>query len=146
MEQLTFFSKSIHYALITLLGLFTVLLAGWQVMVLRGKAMKNPDGSTDDWHEQKIIYGMAFADLFVIVPACLAGIVLVFINLAWGCYLLSLVGFWFVWVNVVTTVTSLRFEKPKITANWFIIFPTGAIVGLAYLAWMIVHFDTIFSR
>ena len=36
------------YVLLALIGLFTVLILGWQIMILKGKAMKNPDGSWDD--------------------------------------------------------------------------------------------------
>jgi hypothetical protein len=64
----------------------------------------------------------------------------------WGFYLLALVSFWFVWANMMTTVNSLRFEKPKITLNWFIVFPFGILVGLAYIAWTLIHFDTIYLR
>jgi hypothetical protein len=46
----------------------------------------------------------------------------------------------------MTTATSLRFEKPKFTLNWIIAFPFGTLVGLAYLAWVVIHFDFIFAR
>lgn len=126
------------------MGLFALLVGGWQVMVLQGKAMKNPDGSSDNWHEQKTHYGIAFADVFLACPACLAGLVLVFISPRWGHYLLALVGFWFVWANIMTTVTSVRFEKPKITLNWLVTFPFGSVVGLAYIVWTLIHFDIIY--
>jgi hypothetical protein len=57
-------------------------------MVVRGKVMKNPDGSLDDWHEQKSHYGMAFADVFLACAACLIGIALVTVDCRWGYYLL----------------------------------------------------------
>jgi hypothetical protein len=107
--------------------------------------MKNPDGSFDSWHEQKIHYGIAFADIFLACPVNIAGIVLVFVCSRWGCFLLTLVSFWWIWANTMTTTTSLKFEKPKITLNWIIAFPFGILVGLAYIVWTIVHFDTIFS-
>jgi hypothetical protein len=144
MTELSIFSQINLYVLLVLMGLFALLVGGWQVMVLQGKAMKNPDGSSDDWHEQKTHYGTAFADVFVACPACIAGIVLVFISPRWGCYLLALVSFWFVWANLMTTVTSLRFEKPKITLNWFVTFPFGTLVGLAYIVWTLIHFDVIY--
>jgi hypothetical protein len=46
--------------------------------------------------------------------------------------------------NVVTTATSYRFEIPKITANWLIVYPFGVLVGLAYFAWTVVHFEAIY--
>ncbi len=113
-------------------------------MVLKGKAMKNPDGSVDDWHEQKTHYGMAFADVFLACPATIVGIVLVFVSPRWGYYLLALVSFWFVWANIMTTATSLRFEKPRINLVWFITFPFGSLLGLAYIVWTLVHFDNIY--
>ncbi len=126
------------------MGLLTLIIWGWQIMVLQGKAIKNADGSTDDWHEQKIFYGMAFADIFLACPACIAAIVLIFISPRWGYYLLIWISFWFVWANIMTTATSLRFEKPKFTLMWFISFPFGALVGLATVVWTVVHFDTIY--
>jgi len=113
-------------------------------MVIKGKAMKNPDGSSDDWHEQKTHYGIAFADVFLSCPLGIAGIALMFVSPRWGHFLLALVRFWLVWANIMTTATSLRFEKPKINLNCFTTYPLGTLVGLAYIMWILVHFDTIF--
>ena len=132
------------YVLLALMGLLSLIVWGWQIQVLRGKSMKNADGTVDDWHEQKILYGMAVADIFLACPLCVIGIVLVFLAPRWGFYLLSWVSFWFLWANTMTTATSLRFEKPKITLNWLIVFPFGALVGLAYFVWTLVHFETIY--
>ena len=130
MQELSLSSQIGLYVLLALIGLLALIVWGWQIVVLRGKSMKNADGSTDDWHEQKIFYGMA--------------VVLVFVSPRWGYYLLAWISFWFVWANIMTTATSLRFEKPRITLNWFIQFPFGSIVGLAYIVWTIVHFDIIY--
>jgi hypothetical protein len=137
-------SKVVLYIIIVLFGLLAIIVFGWQIMVLRGKSMKNPDGSADDWHEQKLFYGFALADITIAVPLTLVGIVLIFIGWRIGYYLTGLASFWFLWTNVVTTATSLRFEKPKITFNWFIVFPFGALVALAYIVWTLIYFDTIF--
>ena len=134
----------ILYVLIALMGLIAIVIWFWQIKVMQGKAMKNPDGSADDWHEQKTLYGMAFADVFLACPAIIVGIVLVFVSPRWGYYLLALVSFWFVWANMMTTATSLRFEKPRINLNWFIAFPFGSLLGLAYIVWTLVHFDNIY--
>ena len=144
MQELSLLSQISLYLLMALIGLFALLVGGWQIMILKGKAMKNPDGSSDDWHKQKTHFGVAFADVFLACPASIASIVLVFVNPRWGYYLLALVSFWFVWANIMTTATSLRFEKPKINLNWLIIFPSGIIVGLAYIVWTFVHFNTIY--
>jgi hypothetical protein len=96
MQGLAFASQLSLYVLVALLALYFLLLWGWQFMILRGKAFKNPDGSVDDWHEQKTHYGIAFADVFVACPASIAGIVLVFLSPRWGYYLLALVSFWWV--------------------------------------------------
>ncbi len=144
MQELSLLSQISLYVLLALIGLVALVVWGWQVSVLRGKAMKNPDGSTDDWHEQKTHYGIALADTFLACPASIIGIVLVFVSPRWGHYLLALVSFWFVWANIMATATSLRFEKPRITLNWFIVFPFGALVGLAYIVWTLLHFDTIY--
>ena len=144
MQELSLLSQISQYVLLALIGLMALIVWGWQVSVLRGKPMKNPDGSTDDWHEQKTHYGIALADIFLACPASIIGVVLVFVSPRWGHYLLALASFWFVWANIMTTATSLRFEKPRITLNWFIVFPFGALVGLAYIVWTLLHFDTIY--
>lgn len=144
MQELAPISQVILYVLLALIGLIALIVFGWQIQVLRGKAMNNADGSSDSWHEQKIFYGIAIADIFLACPLSIAGIVLVFVTPRWGYYLLALVSFWLVWANVMTTATSLRFEKPKITLNWFIVFPFGILVGLAYILWTLVHFDDLY--
>jgi len=144
MQELSLLSHISLYLLLALIGLMALVVGGWQVMVLKGQAMKNSDGSSDDWHEQKTHYGIAYADVFLACPASIIGVVLVFVSPRWGHYLLALVSFWFVWANIMTTATSLRFEKPRITLNWFIVFPFGALVGLAYIVWTLLHFDTIY--
>jgi hypothetical protein len=126
------------------MGFLSIIIWGWQVMVMKGKAVKNADGSVDDWHEQKIFYGIAVADIFLACPAAIAGITMVFVSPRWGYYVLALVSFWFVWTNIMTTVTSLRFESPKITFGWFIAFPFGSLVGLAYIIWTFIHFNVIY--
>jgi hypothetical protein len=145
MQELSLLSKISLYVLMALIGLYTLIVEAWQIMVLKGKAMQNVDGSSDDWHKQKTHYGIAFADVFLTGPASIAGIVLVFFSSRWGYYLLALVSFWFVWANLMSTATSLRFEKPKINVNWFITIPFGILVGLAYIAWTVVYFDIIYS-
>jgi hypothetical protein len=132
MAELSLLSQISLYVLMALIGLYTLLVEGWQIMILKGKAMKNADGSSDDWHRQKTHYGIAIADVFLTGPASIAGIVLVFVS------------FWFVWANIMTTATSQRFEKPKINLNWFMTTPFGILVGLAYIAWTVAHFDTIY--
>jgi hypothetical protein len=142
--EISLVSKIVLYIIIISFGLLAVIVFGWQTMVLRGKSMKNADGSVDDWHEQKLFYGIALADVTLAVPVTLIGIVLIFIGWRIGYYLTGLASFWFLWTNIMTTATSLRFEKPRISLNWFIVFPFGAIIGLAYIIWTLVHFNVIF--
>lgn len=144
MDELSLLSRVSLYVLLALIAILALIIWGWQIMVLRGRAIKNADGSVDDWHEQKIVYGIAFADVFVACPASVAGVVLVFLNPRWGFFLMAMVSFWFVWANIMTTVTSLRFEKPKFTLAWFVAFPFGIFVGLAFIAWTLIHFDKIY--
>jgi len=145
MSGLSFFSQVSLYVLLVLMGLFAVLVWGWQIMILRGKPFKNPDGSTDEWHEQKTHYGIAFADVFVACPANIIGILLVFLYPRWGYYLLALVSFWWVWPNVMTTATSLRFYNPRQSlVSWLIGYPFGILVGVAYIVWTIGNFDAIY--
>jgi len=144
MQNLSIVSQFSLYTLLGIMGFYSLLIFGWQIMVLKGKAMKNTDGSVDSWHEQKAYYGIAFADVFLACPVNIVAIILVFITPRWGYYLLALVSFWWVWANLMTTVNSLRFEKPKITFSWFFTFPFEILVGLAYIIWTVVHFDTIY--
>ncbi|MFC1972423.1 hypothetical protein ACFLVE_03350 [Chloroflexota bacterium] len=134
----------ILYIIIVLFGLLAVIVFVWQIMVLRGKSMKNPDGSVDDWHEQKLNYGIALADIAIAIPVTFIGIALIFAEWRVGYYLTGLASFWFLWTNIMGTATSLRFEKPKISLNWFIVFPFGAIVALAYIIWSLIYFQEIF--
>ena len=143
--EIPLISRIILYIIIAIFGLLVIIVFGWQIMVLRGKSMKNPDESVDDWHEQKLCYGIALADITIAVPLTLVGIVLIFVGWRIGYYLTGLASFWFLWTNAMTTITSLRFEKPKISLNWFFVFPFGALVALAYIVWTLIHFDTIFS-
>ena len=112
-QTLPLVSQISLYVLLTLMGLYSLLIFGWQIMILRGKTMQNPDGTSDDYHEQKTHFGIAFADVFLACPTCFAAIALVFINPRWGFYLLAMVSFWFVWANIMGTVTSLKFENPN---------------------------------
>jgi len=134
----------ILYIIIVLFGLLAVIVFVWQIMVLRGKSMKNPDGSVDDWHEQKLNYGIALADITIAIPVTFIGIALIFAEWRVGYYLTGLASFWFLWTNIMGTATSMRFEKPKISLNWFIVFPFGAIVALAYIIWSLIYFQEIF--
>lgn len=144
MQELSLFSQISLYILLTLIVGLTLIIWGWQVMVLRGRAMTNPDGTADNWHEQKLFYGIAIADIFVACPASIAAVVLIFVNPRWGYYLLIWISCWFVWANIMTTATSLRFAKPKFTLMWFIVFPFGALVGLATMVWTVLHANIIF--
>lgn len=83
MQSLSLSSQITLYVLLVLIGLLAIIVWGWQIQVLRGKEMKNPDGSVDDWHEQPIFYGMAIADIFLACPLSVIGIVFVFVNPRW---------------------------------------------------------------
>lgn len=139
-------SKIILYTDLVLMALMCIAIWGWQLLVLRGRSLKNPDGTVDDWHEQKLTYGIALADLVLAVPVTLAGIILIFMGWSLGYYLTGLASFWLLWTNVMTTATSLRFEKPRITFMWFVNFPLGAILAGVYILWSIVHFEEIFRK
>ena len=146
MSETHIISQIILYVLMLLMGLYSFLVLLWQANVRRGKAMKNPDGTFDSWHEQRIFYGIAFADLVLACPLSIIGIVVVFIWPQTGILLLSLVSFWFVWANIMTTATSLKFEEPKITVRWFVAFPFGILIGLSFIIWVFFHYEMIFIR
>lgn len=144
--ELSLVSKLILYLDVGLMGVIALLLFRWQMTVLQGRAMKNPDGSVDDWHEQKILYGIAIADLLLAVPLTMAGVVLIYLGWGIGFYIMGLASFWFLWVNTATTLTSLRFQKPRVTFSWFLVFPFGAILGLVYIVWSLVHIELILGN
>jgi hypothetical protein len=133
------------YFLLGAFGFITSVVLMAQIGCLRGKPFENPDGTKDDWREQKLFYGIAWADLLVACPLSFAGIALVFLAPRWGFFLMGMVSFWFVWANLVLTITSLRFESPKITPQWILVFPTGTVLGLALLAWIGVHFTVVYG-
>ncbi|MDH3455477.1 MAG: hypothetical protein OER90_01430 [Gemmatimonadota bacterium] len=138
-------SRIVLYIIMVAIAVFTLLVLWAQIGILRGRPFENPDGTKDDWREQKIFYGVAWADIAVACPLSLAALIMIFAATRWGFYAMGLVSFWFLWTNVMTTVTSLRFEKPRITLQWIVVFPFGALIGLAYIIWTIAHFDTIFG-
>ena len=43
------------------------------------------------------------------------------------------------------SATSLLFENPRISPFWILVFPFGLVVGLAYLAWILIHFEAVFG-
>ena len=141
--ELSLVSKLILYFDVGLMGVIGLLLFRWQITVLQGRAMKNPDGSSDDWHEQKILYGIALADLLLAIPLTMAGVVLIYLGWKIGFYIMGLASFWFLWINAATTVTSLRFQKPRFTLSWFLVFPFGAILGVVYIVWSVIHIELI---
>ena len=126
------------YAVLAIIATYVLLVFIWQVQVLRGRSMQNPDGSFDDWHIQDTHFGIAVADIFIACPLSIISLVLVLANSIWGIYLLSMAGFWLLWANTMTTATSLRFHQPRMGLQWFVTFPFGAIVGLAVLGWLAV--------
>ena len=138
-------SRVILFVLLSAMAGFTLLLLWAQIGTIRGKPFANPDGTKDDWREQKIFYGIAWADIFVACPVSIAALGMIFTAPRWGFYALGMVSFWFLWANLMTTVTSLRFERPRITVQWLFVFPLGAVLGLALIIWMLVHLDTIYG-
>jgi uncharacterized membrane protein len=145
LEALSGHSRAVLYTLVAIMGLLTVIVTWAQVGCIRGRPFRNPDGTADDWREQKVFYGIAWADLTVACPLSFAGIAMLVIDPGVGLLMLTGVGVWMAWANVMTTVTSLRFEKPRITAEWLLVFPFGGLVGLAYVIWILIHFDNVYG-
>jgi hypothetical protein len=144
-SELSTLSQIVLYALVAVIAFITIIVAYAQVGCIRGRPFKNPDGTVDDWREQKIFYGIAWADLIFACPLSLLGVVTVFVTPRIGLFILAGVSVWFVWSNIMTTVTSLRFEKPRISMQWLIVFPFGLLVGLGYIVWMIFHFKAVYG-
>ena len=51
MDELSTGAQITLYVLLALIGLLSLIVWGWQIQVLRGKEMKNPDGTADSWQE-----------------------------------------------------------------------------------------------
>ena len=145
LEGLSLGARLLLYALLTLMGVFSCLVLWAQVRCISGRFFENPDGTKDDWTEQKVFFGMAWADILIACPTSFAGLILIFTAPRWGFFLMGMVGFWFLWANVMTTVTSLRFERPRLTTQWILVFPLGAVIGLAFIVWTLVHFNAVFG-
>ena len=140
MSDLSSLSVFTLYILLAFIGVLSLLILWFQINVFRGKRMPNPDGSADDWHEQEIFYGIAVADILFACPLEFAAVLLILSGSPWGFFVLPMHGFYFLWANTMTTVTSLRFHNPKFTLMWFIVFPLGILVGAATLLWSALHF------
>ena len=145
LDALPVFSRLSLFVILALMGFLTLIVLWAQIGCIRGRPFQNPDGTSDDWREQKIFYGIAWADLVVACPLSLLGLATVFTAPKLGLFLLGGVSVWFVWSNVMTTVTSLRFERPRITLQWLVVFPFGTLVGLAYLLWVLLHFGVVYG-
>lgn len=138
--------RVVLYVIIIPFGIVCVLLWWWQLMIFRGKTFKNPDGSVDSWHDQKLTYGIAVADITISVPTALIAIVLIFMNWRLGYYLMGLAQFWNLWANAMTTATSIRFENPRLHfVPWLLGYPVCLLMGLAYLGWSIYYFPELFG-
>jgi hypothetical protein len=72
MQTLPLLSQIIFYVLLALIGLMTLLIWGFQIQVLRGKDMSNPDGTVDSWHEQKIFSNLDASSLRCHIHAMIA--------------------------------------------------------------------------
>ena len=138
-------SRLTLYVILAAIALVTAVVFWAQLGCIRGRPFENPDGTRDDWRKQKVFFGIAWADLVVACPMSFAALVLIFTAPRWGFYLMGMVSFWFLWANVMTTVTSLRFEKPRVTLQWVVVFPLGVVIGLAYIVWSLAHFGTLFG-
>jgi hypothetical protein len=55
-----------------------------------------------------------------------------------------MIAFWVVWINLATTLTSLRFEAVRFTAGWVLECPFCIVLGTAYLVWFVVNYDAVF--
>ncbi len=137
-------SLVILYVIVGIMDLGLIVLWGWQLQVFRGKPMENPDGSKDDWNEAPLCYGIALADMVIAVPTALVATVLMILEYRVGHYLFGAIAWWFVWVNFATTVSSIRFHKPKMSFGWLFSYPGLVAFGLAYLVWEFVHWDVVF--
>jgi hypothetical protein len=143
MADLSLASKIAHWAMVGVLDLGLLVLWGWQLQVFRGRRMKSPDESFDDWHDQPLCYGIALADMTISVPAALLATVLMIRDAAVGFFLYGAVAFWSLWVNLVTTAVSLRFHRPRPTFFWIFAYPFQVALALAYLVWLLVHFRVL---
>ena len=83
MQELSLLSQVSLYVLLAVIGVLALIIWWAQFNVLRGKQFKNPDGSVDDWHEQKVFFGTSLADVFLACPVSIVGVILAFLTTEW---------------------------------------------------------------
>ena len=60
LEELSVASSVALYVLLSLIAFLTSIVAWAQIGCIKGRPFKNPDGTADDWREQKLFYGIAY--------------------------------------------------------------------------------------
>jgi hypothetical protein len=144
--EISITARIILYVIIVPFALISAALWFYQLMIFRGKSYKNPDGSMDGWEHQRLCYGTALGDIIYSIPLTLTASVFIFTGWRIGYYLMGLAASWCVYINIVTTSTSIRFEKPKESLLlWFFTYPFCAFLGAAYIAWSLYYFPVLFG-
>ena len=144
--EISLTGRIILYAVIVPFALVSAALWFYQLMIFRGKTFRNPDGSRDGWEHQRLCYGTALGDMIYSIPLTLIATVLIFLGWRLGFYLMGLAASWCVYINIVTTSTSIRFENPKESfLLWFLTYPFWILLGAAYIAWSLYYFPVLFG-
>ncbi len=120
---------------ILLFAAYIIVLGYWQVMVVLGNPMANPDGTVDTIAEP-LTFGFVLADLAVAIPIGILGIIGMLLQKKWGLILSAMFSFFLFYMNVAGTAASLwGGGTDVITLEWLLIYPSGCVVGLAFWIW-----------
>ena len=144
MLELSLTSQVILYGSLAFYLVYAGLILYWQPKIARGEKVLRPDGSYDDIGTQPELWGLALANIFLVFPVIIIGIIFILLNHRMGYYLMALVSFWALHVHLANTATSLKIHKPKMSLSWFFVSPLYGIIGLVYVIWSMLYFDVIY--
>ena len=123
------------FVVFLLFAVYIVALGYWQIMVLLGNPMANPDGTVDSLADP-LFFGFAVADLAVMIPAAILGIVGMLMQKKWGLFLSAMFSFLIFYMSFAVTASSLWSNGFNvITLEWLLLFPSGCVVAVAFWIW-----------
>ncbi|MCP4231284.1 MAG: hypothetical protein GY771_14200 [bacterium] len=118
-----------------LFAVYIVALGYWQIMVLLGNPMANPDGTVDTI-ANPLTFGFALADLALAIPVAILGIVGMLLQKKWGLFLSAMFTFLMFYMHFAVTASSLwggGFDV--ITLEWLLLFPSGCVIAVIFWIW-----------
>ena len=123
------------FVVFLLFAVHIIALGYWQIMVLLGNPMANPDGTVDTIAEP-LTFGFALADLAIAIPVAILGIVGMLLHKKWGLILSAMFTLFLFYMNFAGTAASLWGSGfDVITLEWLLLYPAGCVVAIAFWIW-----------